>query len=63
MFNSLKKLTREECNKVYLEVIQAKDGDSLRSLCLNDLFFLLTIGCTLKLIWWQFNLNGMRPSS
>lgn len=45
MFNSLKKLNRAECNKIYLEVVQSEDATAARDLCLNDLFFLLTIGC------------------
>lgn len=37
------KLTREQSNKLYLEVLKDNDVDSLRKLCRYDLFFLLTI--------------------
>jgi len=37
-------LTREQSNKLYREVMLDKAYDTLRALCLEDLFFLLTIG-------------------
>ncbi len=43
-----KGLTREQSNALYLEVLQDKDRPALRSLCTDDLFFLLTIGCKRK---------------
>jgi predicted phage terminase large subunit-like protein len=41
-------LTREQSNALYLEVLEANDRESLRDLCRNDLFFLLTIACKRK---------------
>lgn len=41
-------LTREQSNELYLQVLQDKDTESLRELCKQDLFFLLTIGCKRK---------------
>lgn len=38
-------LTREQSNELYLEMLEAGDKDALRRLCLEDLFFLLSIGC------------------
>ena len=42
---SVKELTRAEANNLYFEVLQSKDAEALRRLCLGDLFFLLTVGC------------------
>lgn len=36
-------LTRDQANEIYKEVLKANHTDSMRELCLNDLFFLLTI--------------------
>jgi len=36
-------LTREQSNKLYLEVLKDEDVEAIRELCLQDLFFLLTI--------------------
>jgi phage terminase large subunit-like protein len=41
-------LTRIQANELYLEALDAKDNDALRRLCLEDLFFLLTVGCKRK---------------
>jgi len=38
-------LTRIQSNKLYVDVIRDKDEKSIRQLCLEDLFFLLTIAC------------------
>lgn len=38
-------LTRLEAKQLYLEVLEAKDSAALRRLCLEDLYFLLLIGC------------------
>lgn len=38
-------LTREEANELYLDALSDNDAKALRELCLNDLFFLLTIAC------------------
>lgn len=41
-------LTREQSNALYLEVLEAEDAPALKSLCTEDLFFLLSIGCKRK---------------
>lgn len=41
-------LNRHQANHLYLEALSANDKDALRRLCLEDLFFLLTIGCKRK---------------
>lgn len=41
-------LTREQSNKLYLEVLEANDTEALRQLGREDLFFLLTVGCKRK---------------
>lgn len=41
----LTKLTRQQSNELYVEVMRSKDTDALRRLCREDLFFLLTVGC------------------
>jgi predicted phage terminase large subunit-like protein len=38
-------LTREQSNKLYLDVLNEKDSKLQRLLCQNDLFFLLSIAC------------------
>lgn len=50
-------LTRDQSNKLYLEVLQDNDTKSLRELCKKDLFFFLTIGCKRKDIDrdWLYN--------
>lgn len=41
-------LTRTQSNALYLEAVEAADESALRRLCLEDLFFLLTVGCRRK---------------
>lgn len=41
-------LTRDQANSLYLEVLMDEDKKAIRELCLNDLFFLLTIACKRK---------------
>lgn len=41
-------LTRDQANSLYLEVLESEDQEALRTLCREDLFFLLTIGCKRK---------------
>ncbi len=41
-------LTREQANDLYLEVLNSEDNEGIRKLVLEDLFFLLTIGCKRK---------------
>lgn len=36
-------LTREQCNQLYLDVLQDGDSQAMRKLCRDDLFFLLTV--------------------
>ena len=36
-------LTRKQSNKLYYEALQSKDPKALRRLCLEDLFFLISI--------------------
>lgn len=43
-----KGLNRESCNKLYQEILESKDVNAQKSLCTNDLFYLLTIGCKRK---------------
>lgn len=38
-------LTREQSNKLYLDVIESENQIAARELCLSDLFFLLTVAC------------------
>lgn len=38
-------LDREQSNALYLEILNSNDQDALRRLVLEDLFFLLTMGC------------------
>jgi len=38
-------LSRKQSNKLYLDVLEEKDAKSLRQLCQQDLFFLLTVAC------------------
>ena len=38
-------LSREQCNRLYLEVLQDEDKAALQRLVKEDLFFLLTVGC------------------
>lgn len=38
-------LTREQSNELYLDALSDNDSEALRALCLNDLFFLLTVAC------------------
>jgi phage terminase large subunit-like protein len=38
-------LTREQSNGLYLDVLEQEDKPAITKLCLEDLFFLLTIGC------------------
>jgi len=45
MLATLEKLTRQQCIEHYSAIWKAKDVPALRQLCLNDLFFLLFIGC------------------
>lgn len=40
-----KGLTREQCNSLYLEILNDNDIEAQRKLCREDLFFLLTIAC------------------
>lgn len=42
------KLTREQANEVYREVIESNNTAAQRKLCLTDLFFLLTHACKRK---------------
>lgn len=37
-------LTQEQSNGLYFQIIEARDTHALRRLCLEDLFFLITIG-------------------
>jgi len=39
------RLTREQSNALYYEVIKAEDTEGIRRLCREDLFFLLTVAC------------------
>ena len=41
-------LTRDQSNRLYLEALESNDESALRRLCLEDLFFLLTIACKRK---------------
>jgi len=41
-------LTRKQSNDLYLAVMKVGHIESLRQLCLNDLFFLLTVACKRK---------------
>lgn len=41
-------LSREQCNDLYLQVLEEDDREAQRKLCREDLFFLLTIGCKRK---------------
>lgn len=38
-------LSRAKANRIYAEVLSDNDEKAMQELCLNDLFFLLTIGC------------------
>lgn len=38
------KLTREQSNSIYADVLKSENGTDLRQLCREDLFFLLSIG-------------------
>lgn len=38
-------MTRKQSNALYVEVLEDNDRESIRELCRNDLFFLLTIAC------------------
>ncbi len=38
-------LTREECERLYIEVMEDGDRESLRELCREDLYFLLSVAC------------------
>lgn len=40
--------TRQQCNAIYEEALQANDPETLRKLCREDLFFLLTIALSRK---------------
>jgi predicted phage terminase large subunit-like protein len=42
------KLTREESNEIYREVMASENTAAQRKLCKEDLFFLLTVGCKRK---------------
>lgn len=44
----LSELTRLEANKLYERVLKDHDAQTMRRLCLEDLFFLLVIGCKRK---------------
>lgn len=44
----LRALTRDECNELYDDVLLTENEPSIRWLCLNDLFFLLTRMCQRK---------------
>jgi len=37
-------LSIEDANRLYFQILQAQDNNALRRLCLEDLFFLITIG-------------------
>jgi predicted phage terminase large subunit-like protein len=39
----MRSCSREECNKIYVDVLNEHDTDALRRLCREDLFFLLTV--------------------
>lgn len=41
----IEKLSRSQCCDLYEQVLKDNDTETLRWLCLNDLFFLLTVGC------------------
>lgn len=41
-------LTREQSNRLYLEVLNDNDTEALRRLCREDLFFLLSVACKRK---------------
>jgi len=41
-------LTREQCNALYEQVMRDRDAETMRRLCTEDLFFLLTVGCRRK---------------
>ncbi len=41
-------LTRVQSNNLYIDVLQDKDEKALKRLCLEDLFFLLTVACKRK---------------
>lgn len=38
-------LTRDQSNDLYFDVLNAGDPDALRRLCLEDLFFLISVAC------------------
>lgn len=42
------KLTREQANKLYVDVLRLNDTKALRRLCREDLFFLFTVACRRK---------------
>ena len=48
MSTALKNLTREQCNELYVQVLKDDDVETMRDLCKNDLFFLLTVACKRK---------------
>jgi len=48
MSTALKNLTREQCNDLYIQVLKDDDVETMRDLCKNDLFFLLTVACKRK---------------
>ena len=39
-------LSREQCHVLYREAMRDKDTEALRRLCREDLYFLLSVGCT-----------------
>lgn len=41
-------LTREQSNALYAEALESRDREALRLLCMEDLFFLLTVACKRK---------------
>lgn len=42
---NLRALTREQCNRLYMDVLRAKNRNEQRWYCKYDLFYLLTVGC------------------
>lgn len=44
----LTKLTRQQSNSLYIEILNSRDTEALRRLCREDLFFLLTVACKRK---------------
>lgn len=43
-----KNLSRKQANELYLEILNLNNAAAIRQLCLEDLFFLLTVGCKRK---------------